>query len=376
MIEPKPTIARVTRVQEDEPSRLYKTRLDRSERTHPFSDAFVERVRRRLDGEWIMTYPEPGPLYERFAAFLGQPRERLLFASGSDQSIKAVYETYISPGDKVLMHRPGYAMYPVYATMFGAEAVYADFDSELAFDWDGYVGAVDGSLRMAVLENPNGFVGVAPPADALERFVAKCEAEGVIALIDEAYFHFHDVTAADLIGGHENLVVVRTLSKAFGVAGLRAGYTLSRPANIANLSKVKPMHELNAVAILVVDELLAQPDEFASFVAETRECLAFVLDGLRELGVPASDSVANFFAARLGGRLDTDAFRERLRGEGILVRRPFREAHLAEWVRIGTGPKDAMQRVLDVAAELLSAAKRGRVAAKPGQAGTGPDEGA
>lgn len=357
MIQPKPLIAGITRVSESEPSRYGKVRLDRSERTHPFTDAFLGRVRERLTGETMTVYPEPGPLYERVSAWTGQSVDRILFNQGSDQSIKAVFETYVGPGDKVLLHRPGYAMYPVYTRMFGGDAVYADFDADLGFDWDAYVAAVDPSLRMAVLENPNGFVGVAPPVDALHAFVERCEECGVLAVIDEAYFHFHETTAGGLIGANENLVVVRTFSKAFGAAGLRAGYTLSQPVNITNLGKVKPMHELNSFAILMIDALLEDPEELYAFVRETRESLRYLKDGLAGLGIEYSDSVGNFLAARFGAHLDPDVLRERLREQGILVRRPFREEHLAEWVRIGTAPIPDMRRVLDTVASIVAEKK-------------------
>ena len=129
MIRPKRLIEGVVRVTELEPSRFNKIRLDRNERSLPFSDGFIARVRARVDGERIMAYPEPEPVYEKTAAWLGQPRARLLFNSGSDQSIKAVFETYIGEGDKVLLQRPGYAMYGVYAKMFGAEVVAQDYDA-------------------------------------------------------------------------------------------------------------------------------------------------------------------------------------------------------------------------------------------------------
>jgi histidinol-phosphate aminotransferase len=357
MIEPKPLVAGITRVAESEPSRFGQVRLDRSERTHPFTEAFVRRVRERLTGETMMVYPEPGPLYEQVAAWTGQPTDRILFNQGSDQSIKAVYETYVGPGDRVLLHRPGYAMYPVYTRLFGGEPVYADFDSDLRFDWDAYVAMVEPSMRMAVLENPNGFIGSAPPREALAAFIGRCEECGVLAVIDEAYFHFHDVTAADLIDTHENLIVVRTFSKAFGAAGLRAGYSLSQPANIVNLGRVKPMHEINGFAILMIRTLLEDPEELYAFVRETRESLAYLKDGLTALGIDRSDSVGNFLAARFGAVLDCDALRESLREQGILVRRPFREEHLAQWVRIGTAPIPEMRRVLDTAGELIARGK-------------------
>ncbi|MBF0320225.1 MAG: histidinol-phosphate aminotransferase family protein [Nitrospirae bacterium] len=353
MIIPKPLIQEVIRINEKEPSRYYKVRLDRSERTQPFSDEFINRIRARLDSEWISTYPEPEPVYEKCAAFLGQPRGRLMFNSGSDQSIKSIFETYIGPGDKVLLHRPGYAMFPVYTKMFGAEAIYQDFDSDLNFDYEGYIGRINNNVRMAVLENPNGFIGVAPPEDLLREFVRACERNGVICVVDEAYFFFHDITAADMLDIHENLIVVRTFSKAMGLAGLRAGYLLSRTQNIDSIYKVKPMHELNGLAILVMDELLDHTEEILSFTKETRKCLQYLKDRFAAMGIETSRSVANFLAARLGTQFSGEQMSLNLRDKGILLRRPFREEHLRQWTRIGTAPVEKLDLILDMSKELI-----------------------
>ncbi len=281
-----------------------------------------------------------------------------MFNNGSDQSIKAVYETYIGEGDKVLLHRPGYAVFPVYAKMFGAEIIYQDFDDKLAFDYDEYINKIDNSFRMAVLENPNGFVGVAPPEKVLHNFIDKCEKEGVIAVIDEAYFFFHDITAAGLLDRYENLIIIRTFSKAFGVAGLRAGYTLSRQENIENLYKVKPMHEINGFAILLIEEIIENSEEFLHFITETRKSLTFLKNGFAGIGIDTSYSVANFLAACLGKYISGEDLSVRLKKENILIRRPFREEHLWMWTRIGTGPLPYMQRLLDVVKGMMSDTKK------------------
>lgn len=353
MISPKPSIQKVVRVQENDPSRFYKERMDRSERTHLFSENFIKHVKNRLDGEVLMTYPEPNPLYDKFSSFLKQPRAHLLFHSGSDLCIKAIFETYISPQDKILLHKPGYAMFRVYSNIFEANVIFQDFDSELNFDYVRYINSIDSSFKMAVLENPNGFVGAAPSKEILYNFIDKCEAEGVIAIVDEAYFFFHDITAADYLDKYKNLIVIRTFSKAFGLAGLRAGYILSCKENIEHISKVKPMHELNGFAILVIDELLNNIDELFSFVETTSDNLQYFKDGFAELGIETSESVGNFLAVRLGKYISGTELRDMLQKEGILIRRPFSEPHLNEWIRIGTAPIEHEQCVLDRVKEMM-----------------------
>jgi len=358
MIKPKPLIQNVLRVQEREDPRFYKLRFDRNERTYPFSDRFINRIRERLDSEWLLTYPEPEKLYGIFSEFLKQPRDRILFNNGSDQSIKAIYETYIGKGDRILLHRPGYAMFSVYAKMFGALVNYQDFDADLNFDYEAYIDTIDGSFRMAVLESPNGFIGVAPPKEILTRFADKCEKEGVIAVVDEAYYLFGDATAQGLLDTHENLIIIRTFSKAMGIAGLRAGYTLSKKENIENLYKVKPMHEINGFAVLVLEELLNSPEEVFGFIEEIHRTLRFLKDGFAKLGIDTSESVANFLAARIGKYIPVADLTSWLKGENILIRRSFRERHLSEWARIGCGSMLQMQKLLDVIAKNSDIKKR------------------
>ncbi|OPY36115.1 MAG: Aspartate aminotransferase [Methanoregula sp. PtaU1.Bin051] len=358
MINIKPLLEQVQRTQDTGPSRYYKVRMDRNERTHPFSAEFVEKIRSRIDSDLLVTYPEPGPLYDKMANFLHQPRDRLLFHTGSDLSIKSLFETYISPKDKILLHRPGYAMFSVYAKIFGAQAEVQFFDAGLKFDYDEYIGRIDGTFRMAVMENPNGFIGTAPPEKKLREFVETCEENGVLCVVDEAYFLFHDVTAAEMVDRYENLIVVRSFSKAFGLAGVRGGYLISRKENIANVFKVKPMHELTAFAILAMDTLLDHQKEVEVFIRDTKKDLAFLKKGFNDLGIETSDSVCNFIAARLGKYIPVIEIKEILDKQGILIRRPFEEAHLNEWVRFGTVPVPYEQKVLAVVRDALEQKRR------------------
>jgi len=354
MIRPKTLLEQVQRTRDSGPSRYHKVRMDRNERTHPFSEAFVKKIRDQIDSDFLMTYPEPIPLYEKMARYLRQPQDHILFHTGSDLSIKSIFETYISPGDKILLHRPGYAMFPVYAKIFGAETEFQFFEADLVFDYDGYIESVDKTLKMAVMENPNGFIGTAPPKKKLEEFIKKCEDENVLCVVDEAYYLFNKITAIDMLDKYENLIVVRSFSKAFGLAGARGGYLVSRRENIENIFKVKPMHELTAFAILAMNELLDNPAEIEGFLAETQKDMDFLRTGLTEMGIEVSDSVCNFIAARLGKHVPVTKIKDNLEKQGILIRRPFEEAHLHEWVRLGTAPIPYETKVLYEIKQMLN----------------------
>lgn len=332
---------------------MHKQRLDRNERNQPFSDEFMEHIKNRITGEIFMVYPEVEPVYEHVAEWLQIDSNRLIFHSGSSETIKSVFETYISPGDRVLLHFPGYAMYEVYCKLFQAVVVSQYFDPELQFDWEAFQEKIDNRTRMVVVENPNGFVGVAPTMAVLEGLVKKARDVGSIILVDEAYYHFHAETVAPLIDAYDNLIISRSFSKVFGIAGLRAGYLISRPENIACLRKVRPMHELTSMTALVIVELLNYPGELENYLRDTKRNLASFRQGLAALGIASSDSQANFLAVRLGEPRIHNELRAALWQQNILIRRPFREEALKEWVRIATAPPPVQEVVLGELGKIL-----------------------
>lgn len=354
MIQPRSHLLNVERWVEREPSRQHKQRLDRNERNEPFSEAFVARVRSRLTGELMMTYPELEPVYDALAGWTGLKREQTLLHSGSDQAIKAVLETFIAPGDEVLLHEPGYSMYEVYGRMFDARVSWVRFDDELRLDWDAFVRKIQPGVRMVVVENPNGYAGVAPEPQVLEGIVRRAAECGAIALVDEAYHHFHDMTAQGWLDRYDNLIIVRTFSKALGLAGVRAGYILSHSRNIDLLRRVRPVYEISSLAVMIVTEMLACPDEYRSYVEHTRVNREAMLRAFSALGIATTESCANFVVARLGPAPVHAALREALHRHGILIRRPFHQEWLKEWVRINTAPPYVQETLFEELRRVLT----------------------
>jgi histidinol-phosphate aminotransferase len=354
MIKVKKHLETITRALPKEASRMFKHRLDRNERNEPFSDEFMERVKKKITGELFMVYPEMDPAYERISSWLKIDPACLMLQSGSEQAIKSIFEAFISPGDAVLLHFPGFAMYEVYCNMFQAKIIKQNYDSNLNFDWDRYEDSVTPAVRMVVVENPNGFLGTAPYLDKLRKIVEKSHKLGVIVLVDEAYFHFHDQTAIDWIGQYDNLIICRTFSKAFGLAGLRAGYLISQAPNITSLKKVRPAYEMTAATALLVCELIDNIKEVTSYTDATKRNLTELRKGFRKLGIDTSDSKANFVAARLGDAAIHDELRKVMATKNILIRQPFREDRLKEWVRIST----ASPKIQNILFEELSAILR------------------
>ncbi len=236
-----------------------KLRLDFNERTEGAPFACLEALR-ALGPEALAAYPEYGPYVARLAAHLGVEPGEVLPTNATDEAIQVVVQTYVDPGDRVLLAIPTFAMFSVYARIAGAELVEVPYDpaAALAFPEAAYLRALgeDPRIRLAVLVDPNN-----PTATELDpALVARvCEARPDVPVHhDEAYGAFTGRTAVPLVRTHRNLNVSQTFSKAHGLAGLRIGHLVSGAENIAALGKVRSPYSVNVAARAAAAALLEE----------------------------------------------------------------------------------------------------------------------
>jgi histidinol-phosphate aminotransferase len=347
MIEPRPHLIDIFRSPPETESHLPYLRLDKNERIVPFPQAIIDRFHELLTPEAIMAYPELEKLYQSLSAYLSVDREHLFLASGSDLAIKTVFETYISPGDKLLMHLPSYAMYDIYSKLFQAQVTFHAYDENLNLDVDRFIDAITYDTRMVVLENPNGFIGTVLPDDAIRAIVSKAHRTNTLVNIDEVYYLFTGKTVRNLYEEFDNVVVTRSFSKDFGIAGLRCGYLLSQPQNIRNLYRVKPMYEVTSATVAFCLATLEFPQYLAQYVDEIRSGISYLGNALANMGIRTGGGNGNFIVIYLGPQFDIPALIADLKSHGILVRRPFQVPSVKGWLRVGAGTKAQMQRFID-----------------------------
>jgi histidinol-phosphate aminotransferase len=348
MVKPKKNIEDLYRMRDNlSESRYNKTRLDRNERTLGFHKNILNKIKESISDEMLMIYPEPLPLYEKMAKFEKIEVKNLLFNSGSDQSIKSIFETYVEDGDEIVLHEPSYAMYSVYAKMFGATIRSVNFEKDFSLNFEKIISKINLKTKMVVIENPNGFLGVEQGEENLLTLIKECEKKNILAVIDEAYFYFIKTTMSKYIDTFQNLIVVRTFSKAIGIASARVGYIISNEINISNLSKVKPMHELSQFAINSAIVLLDNFDLVEENIKETLQSLDFLKIELNRLGVKHSNSVSNFLVAKLEIK-NEEGFMSKLKENSILIRRNFSQEFLKDYRRIGVSDLNHMQNFINI----------------------------
>ncbi len=345
----KESISKLDRIKDLEEDRTNLFRMDRNERTIPFDDSFIDLIKSKINSDVLTNYPDESPLYKKLSAYLGVNEDNIFMHTGSDLVIKSVFETYIEKGNRILLHLPSYAMYNVYANMFEANVSVVSYDSDITFSVDKYCMMIKNIKPfMVVMENPNGFIGNSYSHSQIEQVIKTADEIDALVIVDEAYIDFVDSSVIDLIDVYENLVIVRTFSKAWGIAGLRLGYAIANTDIIKSLRKVRPMHEFTGFTALVAETLIEHKEICWSYINETRTSRDYFIRALEGMGISVADSKANFVAAKLGERLDMDSFRSEALNKGFLLRRPFRESFLEDWVRIGLLSKKDMTSFVEL----------------------------
>lgn len=262
-----------------------------------------------------------GALADLHGVDMGQ----VVLGNGSCEIILLAGEALLDPGTTVIHPDPSFALYPHLAAATGAEAVPVPLDDRGRNDLDHMAAMVDERTRLVVICTPNNPTGAYVGADAVERFL-DIVPEDVAVLVDEAYNDF--VTAPDrgrvmsMARHRPNLLVLRTFSKAFGLCGLRVGYGVGSPDWIAALDRVRQPFNTSALAQAAARESLRHLSELDRRVRELVAERGRVAAALREMGVPFTDSQANFILVTPdgdGGR-DAPPLHERLLRRGVIVR--------------------------------------------------------
>jgi histidinol-phosphate aminotransferase len=287
--------------------------------TSPFApaawDEAVERARREgQPNEYFDTgYAELTPL---FADYCGVTPDHIIVGAGADEILDIVSKTFLDNGDAAVLSVPTYSMYPIVTEQLGATLRMVPLGPGFAPDVDAVLAAAQGAKIIWVC-NPNSPTGTAFDPSELERLVAGAPC---MVVVDEAYAEYAGWSAVPLLARHEGLIVVRTMSKAFGMAGMRLGWGVAQPSVISYLNRVRPPNSvsrvtarLGAAALGDVPSMQAQVDA----VLREREPLAAALT---ELGVRVHPSVTNFLLTDWGSAAEAQSVYSWLEARGMVVR--------------------------------------------------------
>jgi histidinol-phosphate aminotransferase len=238
-------------------------------------------------------------------------------------------------------------MYRFYAQVAGATVREIDYDGPMMeFPLAAVLDAITPATRAVLIANPNNPTGTGLSLAAIERILKR--ARKAVVFIDEAYFEFSGVTALGQIERSPNLFVSRTFSKAYGMAAMRLGCLFSHASNIAYLHKAQSPYSVNMLAVLAAQAAIRDTAYIENYVAEVLAARELLCIGLERLKIAYVPSSANFVLIRAGKR--ALEIRDRLRGQGILVRDRSYEA--PGCVRVTVGTREQTHRLLAALEEI------------------------
>ncbi|MCU1295028.1 MAG: hypothetical protein JWP08_3878 [Bryobacterales bacterium] len=353
MIRPRSHLSPIARPGQSWENRGETIRLDMNEKVPDIGISLFAEVISQLRPWMLSAYPEVNPLYRQLAAFLNREVENVVLTSGSDAGIRQTIETFCDPGDELLITYPTYGMYEVYAQIFNLRCSRVCYREDFSIDFDEIIEQLNGNIKLIALANPSGVLGSLLAKDGLERVLVRASEVGTVVLLDEAYHEYADTGWADRIDEFDNLVIARTFSKAAGLAGLRAGYLVCN-RHVRNwIYRTKPVVEMNAVAILAAQHVLANPEVITRGVAETKAGAAYLAAALADLGFPVHQGHANFVLVEFGAQ--RDAVLREFSERGISVRDYGGDEFWNRYTRITTGPRSVMEHVVDAVGSVVSA---------------------
>ncbi len=277
----------------------------------------------------------------------------ITFGNGSNDVLDQVARAFLSPGRSAVFSEHAFAVYPIATLSAGADAIVtralpADHPEQpLGHDVDAMAAAVSGHTRVVFVANPNNPTGTWLRAGQIERFLDSVPSE-IVVVLDEAYVEYARgsegyADGAEWLTRYPNLVLTRTFSKAYGLAGLRVGYALSSPEIADLLNRVRHPFNLNAVAQAAALAALDDRDHVARTVALNERERDRLGQALRELGLRCLPSAANFLCVEVGAQ--AAAVNENLLRAGIIVR-PVAGYRLPRFLRISIGTEGENDRLL------------------------------
>lgn len=331
-------------------------KLNTNENPYPPSPAVAEALK-QFDAQELRRYPEPSSrdLRQSIAERLGLEDRGVLVTNGGDELLRLAFTTFCEPGSWVVSTEPSYSLYPVLAELHACQwqSLPLGHSFSLPSDLADEASRLQASLVLIV--NPHAPTGHLFTCRELAKLASKVPG---LLLIDEAYVDFVDpeigYQSVELVKAHPNVLLLRTFSKGYSLAGLRLGFGLGQASLIDPMAtKVRDSYNLDALAQSLglaawEDELYARETS-----AKVRGERAHLTQGLRELRFEVPDSQANFVYAKPPKTIAASALYESLKALGVLVRY-FDDGN--QRLRISIGTPDENQRLLEACAQVLAGA--------------------
>jgi len=345
--------------QYQKPAELYDgLRLHQNENTGGCSPRVLEALA-RLRPEEIGFYPPYAAATARIARHFGIADDRIALTNGLDEGIMALAVSYLrpplnGPAPEAIVPEPAFEIYRFDTAVAGGTLVQIAPLPDFRFALDDVLRAITPNTRVVFLTNPNNPTGVMMPLEAIRTIAARVPSETIV-FVDEAYAEFSGVTFLPELAAHPNVIVGRTFSKAYGLAGLRIGCLVGAPAVLDRIRHAIPVYSVNIAAVAAVQAALDDTAYLQQYVSQVSESKALMYAACDRLGLRYWRSGSNFVLVHAGHRA-ADLV-SGVRARGIYIRDRSTEPGCGGCIRIGAGIVSHTRQCIAAMEEVLCAAR-------------------
>lgn len=297
----------------------------------------------------VSIYPAdiPKELHSKIAEYVGVDESQVIAGNGSDEILDMAVKMFVEQGDEAVIHVPTFSMYRKLVELYSGKCVYVPLGDGFKFDADKILEQITERTKLVFVCSPNNPTGSTISEEGLRKILDR----NVMVILDEAYVEFSSESFVQLVNEYKNLIILRTFSKAFGLAGLRVGYGIADSEIIEYMLRIKIPFSVNALAQKAAIAALEDKEYLKKSVELVKEGRVFVIDEISKIkGARAYPSEANFVFVELDAKSE-DIVRS-LQKRGIIVR-DCGFAGLENHIRVSIGTMEENVRFLENLREVL-----------------------
>lgn len=306
------------------------------------SELYLDLLKNLANSDITLNYyPDDSytDLKKAINAYVGYEPKNITVGNGSSELLDLCIKTFVDKDEKILSLDPTFSMYSIYAQVFSAKYIGAKAEDDFELNVDSIIAEIkESDPKLVILCNPNNPTGTLLTKDEVRKIVKSTDA--LIAL-DEAYMEFSDESLIDEVMEYDNLLIVKTLSKAFSLAGIRAGYIVANEGLITSIEKVRAPYNLNSLSAYIATKALEQKERMYDYIKDVKEQREVIYNALVDLNVKTYKSGANFVFFKS----DIEDLQKKLVEKDVLIRK-F-SGKLDGYYRVSVGTKEQNQKFLE-----------------------------
>lgn len=335
----------------DQNERKNYLRLDLNENPGGLPQDFLDSVMKKVTPQLVSQYPETLHFSEVLATHLQTDISHICITNGSAEAIRYIIQAFTSIGGKIVGVVPSYFMFQVYSEMYGRNFVKVPYNEDLSINIDNIISELTDDTQMLILLNPNNPMGNVYSGNEFERLFQICQEKEITLLIDEAYHYFYPKTFIKYALNNRRVLVTRTFSKLFSMAGCRLGYVVGHPEDIKYVQKFCTPHNTNAFAMLIAEEILTTPNMLEDLISKFNEGRSCLIKALDNNGYRHKGEAGNFLF--IEPKTNAQNIVKRMKNEkNILIKSYPDVGEFGDCLRVSIGEKKYMVQFIEALLEL------------------------